>query len=98
MISGGWQPDMQDMHESLSMYCPQIVMYCTLLPITDQLSSTLKAYVAALAALPVVKKAQEVVSGGDDAAVKALFLADSKAYLASQPKLPIPGERNILVG
>ena len=74
-------------------------MYCTLLPMRQQLSTSLGQYVDALAALPAVKQAEAQVLGGDSrGAVTALYLADAKAYVASQPKLPLPGQRNILVG
>ena len=76
----------------------QIVVYCTLLPIKDQLAASLKFYVDAITALAPVKKAWEAFTGSDDAAaLKQVFLEDSKAFVSAQPKLPIPGQRNILV-
>ena len=74
-------------------------MYCTLLPMRQQLPAPLWQYMDTLAALPAVKQAEAQVLGSDNrAAVSALYLADAKAYVAAQPKLPLPGQRNILVG
>ena len=82
------------------MTCLQVVVYCTLLPMRLQLPASLGQYVDTLAALPTVKQAEAQVLGGDSSrgAVTALYLADSRAYVAAQPKLPLPGQRNILVG
>jgi hypothetical protein len=69
-----------------------------LLPIKDELQASLKSYVDSITALSLVKKARDDFTGSDDATIKQTFLEDSKAYVSSQPKLPIPGQRNILVG
>lgn len=46
---------------------------------------------------PCTTLCQSQVGTSDDDAVAAVFSADSATYLAALPKLPIPGQRNILV-
>ena len=62
------------------------------------MAASLKGYVDAITALALVKKARETFTGSDDdTALKQVFLEDSRAFVSAQPKLPIPGQRNILV-
>ena len=83
----------------------QVVVYCTLLPLRGSpspsgglaINTAVSKYLDGIAALGAVKKAEAEVIGGDLGAVAELFRADGRDYAAAQPKLPVPGQRNILV-
>lgn len=80
-----------------------IAVFATLRPLAD--SSTLaplQPYLQRVAALPALAEAsQQLQLGSFDASngdcSSSSFLADAAARQAARPKLPIPGQRNILI-
>ena len=78
----------------------QVVVYSTLLPLRTvaTLIPAIVKYLDGIAGHAVIKKAESEVIGGNLEAVSEIFRFDGKAFAAAQPKLPIPGQRNILVG
>ena len=57
-----------------------------------------QSWLDAMAAEPaVVAAAQQVALGADAADAAGAFLADAAAARSAAPKLPIPGQRNILI-
>jgi hypothetical protein len=76
-----------------------IVVYATLSPLAGTATlAPLQPYLARVAAAPEVAAAAEKALLGapaEDAA--APFAADAAAARAARPKLPIPGQRNILI-
>lgn len=58
----------------------------------------LAGYLSGLAAQPAIAAAAEQVgAGAPGAGPSGAFLADCAAAKATKPKLPIPGQRNILI-
>ncbi len=55
------------------------------------------SYLAGLAAQPAIAAAAQQVGLADGSAASSVFLADCAEYKAARPKLPIPGQRNILI-
>lgn len=55
------------------------------------------AYLAGLAAQPAIAAAAQQVGIADGAAASGVFLADQAEFRAARPKLPLPGQRNILI-
>ena len=79
---------------------PDLCIYATLAPIAAAPSlSPLKPYLQRMAAHMAVQAAVELVGAPADAAgnPSPAFLGDWTAALASRPKLPLPGKRNILI-
>lgn len=70
-------------------------MYATLLPLEEKAKqdAAVGAYMAAVGAHPAVAEARAELGGN----VGDVFAADTAAYIAAKPKLPIKGKRNILV-
>jgi hypothetical protein len=80
----------------------QIVIYATLMPIVQQqpelITRPVSEYMARLEADPAITAARkELFADKPASAVLAPFQADSAAFKAKQPKLPLPGAKNILV-
>lgn len=77
-----------------------IAVYCTLLPLQLQgrLAGNVAGFMTKLSALAAVSSATEAaLFGQPPAAFVALFEADAATFRHRQPKVPIPGRRNILV-
>lgn len=55
------------------------------------------AYLAGLAAQPAISAAAQQVGLADGSAASGVFLADRAEFRAARPRLPIPGQRNILI-
>jgi methionyl-tRNA synthetase len=82
-----------------SISLADIVLYSTLLPIISQveLSPTLQAYINKISSLPEVQEASKRLGCDDPASLASTYSSDVKATSDRRPKLPIPGQRNILV-
>lgn len=79
-----------------SISLADVAIYCSLLPIENKISSPfLLTYIHKIASLPEVKEASKRAGCDDPEAVASAFKEDVKAD--RQPKLPIPGQRNILI-
>ncbi|KAL4436391.1 hypothetical protein ABPG77_009953 [Micractinium sp. CCAP 211/92] len=75
-----------------------IVVYATLSPLAgSKAAAPVASYLAGLAAQPAIVAAAQQVGLADGSAASSVFLADCAQYKAARPKLPIPGQRNILI-
>lgn len=62
------------------------------------LPDDISAYVAAVAGSPAMTAAVALVGQADKPEeIEEIVAADAKVYEATRPKLPIPGQRNILI-
>lgn len=59
--------------------------------------ASVQAYLDTMSAQPAVAAAREQIAVGGAAGSGDAFLADTAAFRAAAPKLPIPGQRNILI-
>eukprot|EP00798_Chlamydomonas_sp_ICE-L_P027669 gene27669-7310_t len=75
-----------------------VVLFSTLLPLQAEVPAGVSSWMSNIAAQGSVKEAAELVSAGaaPDCQQKA-FADDKRMYNAALPKMPIPGQRNILI-
>jgi methionyl-tRNA synthetase len=79
-----------------------VEVYATLSPLAGSPAvAPVQPYLQALAQHPAVAAAAQQVALGSNSAdcssSNSAFLADAAAFKAARPKLPIPGQRNILI-
>eukprot|EP00887_Chlorella_sp_A99_P004349 scaffold15.g4349.t1 len=76
-----------------------LVVYATLSPLSGSAAvAAVQAWMDSVAAQPAVAAAsQQVLLGAGPEAPAAVFAADVAASAAAAPRLPVPGQRNVLI-